>query len=236
MTSTFTPTADIPAAVGQFQRAPEPEIRYTFWARLADSWAGWRDRRVVAVAEGEAASPWLQRHHFTCVNRLEAEHRTAQASLALLDHALVSERERISAASAALNEATDARVRLSGEPLSDAPTTVAEASDDPAVRFDRRRRDRAAELGRRDARASELRATANAARLAIQTLTVDRHAHWAVLQVRGAHLIAYYNRRAATYVRVATRKHGELVRTPTVPEPTWLGQAVPPAPQTTQEG
>lgn len=235
MTITTPASALVPASYDQFQRAPESELRYGFFTRLADSWAGWRDRRVVDMTDGRVDSPWLQRLHFECDNRLEAEHRSAQASLALLDHAIVSDRHRITSTATMLAALTEQRELLLEEEPSSEPTTAAEVTDDPTVRRNRRERTRLVRLADLDRRTTEAEAIRTAAEQSVVTLVASRHAHWSVVQVRGSHLIAHYNRRAATYVRTATRKHGGRVITPTVAHPVWLGEPVPSLPDFDRE-
>lgn len=234
-TTTALPTASDPISSAVLLRDPEPELRYGFVKRFADSFAGWRDRRVLVVTDGEASSPWLQRHHFECDTRLESEHRAGRAALAQLDQTIVAEHQKIALAAAAEAQARDSHADLAAQPLSDEATTSAEASDNPAVRLARRERTRRAELGRLDAQAVQQRAIADASTIVFQTHTTARSSHWAVMQVRGSHIIAHYNRRAATYVRAASRGHGELVRTPFVTEPGWLTQPAPATPDTTRK-
>lgn len=246
MTTTQTTAATITyASGGAFERDPEPDLRYGFWLRLGDTWAGWADRSSLAANAGEAASPWLERLHFECVNRLEAEHRATVASLAYQDQRIVQLRERITTGQsrlAVLAAEVDAKAASLADaesaPISDEPTTVAEQGDARSVVRTRNAQRRAAALQpRRDALASiqggvtSLGTAIIQDQIDLQMAITDRRSLWSILMVRSAHLVAHYNRRAGTYVRAASRRGGGLVSTPSAPRPDWLTDGtIPPEP------
>lgn len=244
MTTNTEPTISYLTS-GDFVRDPEGEVSYSRWLRLSDAWAGWIDRSNLATIDGEAASPWLQRLHWECANRLEAEHRATVAALAFYDQRIVQLREHITTAADKLTgltaEAGASAASLADDesaPISDEPTTVAEQGDDRSVVRKRNAQRRAAALQpRRDALAAlrheidRLREAIIQDQIRLRTTLTDRHSLWSVLLVRSAHLIAHYGRRASTYVRAATRRSGGLVRTPTAPQPDWLTVGtIPPVP------
>ncbi|QLQ16306.1 MAG: hypothetical protein HZY73_12320 [Micropruina sp.] len=167
------------------------------------------------------------------------------SSLAFHDQRIVRLREKLATAQASLAVLTEEIAAQTADladeeavPISDAPTTAAEQGDDRSVVKRRNAERRAAALQPTREALSRLRGEAAALRAAIiqdqielRATSTDRHSLWSVLLVRSAHLIAHYNRRASTYVRSATRRGGDLVRTPNAPQPSWLTEdAIPPVP------
>lgn len=223
---------------GVFQRDPEPQIRYRLWTRLMDALAGWTDRSTLATEDGEARSPWLERLHWECTHRLEAEHRATVATLIFHDQQIVTLREQIETAERRIHhhdgEVATMTATLDVEkavPITDAATTAAELTDAPEVVRRRNTERRARELQPlRDSLAHSqgeinfLRAAIVADQIALRARLTDRASHWSVLQVRSSHLLAHYNRRAGTYVRAAANRNGSLIRIPSAPRPWWLGE------------
>lgn len=221
---------------GAFVRDPEGEVKYGRWQRLSDAWAGILDRSSIATLDGEAASPWLQRLHWECANRLEAEHRATVAALAFYDQRIVQLREQIMTAEDKLSTLTaeaDAQAASLADdekvPISDEPTTAAEQGDAPSVVKKRNAQRRAAALQPTRDRLAAVRGEVAGLReviiqnqISLRMTITDRHSIWSVLMVRSAHLVAHYNRRASTYVRAASRRGGGLVRTPNASQPDWL--------------
>lgn len=222
-------SAAFPEALLAVQRAPESPITYALMRRVADALAGFCDRRVVTLSPDQVAGlPWLQRLGAECRTALEAERRAAHANLAALDTAVAAARQSIETSEVRAEELRQRLGALNGQEISAAATTAADAGDDPAVRRSRKQQQRDIEVGRMDGQLSQFDATVDANRQAIQTLLMARRWHWTLLLTRSVHLIAHYDRRAATYTRHALREAATEVYAPQAREPQWLQSGPPP--------
>lgn len=226
----MTTTPTFPQAFATVQRKPEEPIAYRWGQRTSDAWAGWRDRRVVVVEDdATASSPWLQRLGFECATSLEGERRAAQATFAVLDAGITDARQSIVNTNGRLEELRAQHSELRAVQLSDAPVTAVDHTDAGDARLARRQRERGARLGELALQEKQWEGVIDGARQSIQSLVAARSWHWSILLTRSAHLIAFFNRRAATYTRAATRKASGPVLAPRVPQPDWLDAAEAPA-------
>lgn len=216
-------------AVTTFQRDPERPLRYRRLERWRDWLAGWSDQAQLAGARGAALdTPWLQRLGQECRTRLEAERRGTLAVVAAIDASIVGHRRRIGVLLdelAALGARRDEQAAVRPD---SAATTAAEELESPEQRGRRRLREQHAALAVLDEQLRERVVLRDEARVAIDTLLAARQWHWTVLLVRGHHLLAHYNRRCATYVRVLVRRAERGYEHPVTPAPDWLGQESPP--------
>lgn len=217
--------ASIAQAVPTFQRLPEKPLPYPLTARLLDWWAGFRDRAALPTSERRIDTPWLRRLSDECSTALEGERRGALAVIASIDETIAAHECQIELAHAELNAVADDQDTLSGVEVNAAAVTAAEQFDTPEQRLLRRRRSLAARREVLVTRELAARGKVEQSRLAIGTLTSARQAHWTMLQVRCCHLLAHYNRRAASYTRSVTRRRSEPFDIPTVAQPGWVVEA-----------
>ena len=236
-------TTPIAPAAPLLQRDPAPTIRYRFLERVADSWAGFRDRRRVvrrnAAEPGQAdqrvpefRTDWIVGMEHACRTNQEIERRATRAAIAVLDDMIATHRGTVERARESLPDLDRQIVAAAETPIDATPMSTGEQFETPQQRQGRRHRERDSRVaGLRERRRALAEARAQAARQIVICVPA-RRSHWEQLLVRSSVLTEHYNRRARTYARAATRraKHIQLsARSDLITAPEWCSpDALPP--------
>lgn len=199
-------TVAVPAALQVLLRAPENALPYSFRHRLADSWAGVRDRRIIPdEVQKELNTDWLAGLTAECRTRQEDERRITRAALAVLDDEIAHASERIVQAGIEIDRLTS-ELDFENRPVEGSATTSAEEWATPEELMARRAREQRARVVRLRGRIAALQSETADCHERITAALAGRRSHWAQLIVRATHLDAHYRRRARRYLRAATRR------------------------------
>ncbi|HMR49485.1 MAG TPA: hypothetical protein PKE40_09490 [Arachnia sp.] len=225
-TKKFPLTADLaglPGALPVFLRASERPPRYRWWRRLADRWAGRRDRTPLTDAEDplqEAASAWLQQLVAQCEAAVAEERSTTEALIAVLD-----DKKAGFEAAAREAEAQIVDVKNALEAAHAAPDRGLGAGEkySPAeerqTRLTLERRTALARLTTAKTQAEERRRTSLQS---AEKLDAARHSHWTMLQERSRLIVTHHQQRASAYAGgMSQPRKGVVYLAPAIPIPEW---------------
>ncbi|TRY16873.1 hypothetical protein FOJ82_13450 [Tessaracoccus rhinocerotis] len=216
--------AHIPDALPVFLLVPDEPLRYGWWTRTRDHWAGRQDRlRGTEHMEPlqTASSAWLQRLFAECGNAVAQGRSRTDALVALLDkeQAALAAEERVAADH--IGQLASDLAELQGSPLRESLGAGEGFSDDDEVlrRKALERQTALAQLRTAQTQAAERRRTVLQQ---IDVIVTQKRSHWSVLQERTRQLLEHYQRRASTYARGMSRpSRGITFLAPVLPMPDW---------------
>jgi hypothetical protein len=208
-------TRDALEGIDFYLRNPEPPTRDTLFQRLADAWAGRRDRLSAAQTAKSTPdvplpelTPWAH-DTLALAAQVEAKERTvhegsidpARREITRLAHTAATARTAAATATTAAEQAEEKG------PDSPEPVSAAEAYDSEAVRIGRRANAHNTRLASHHARATAANDTAATAAADLALLETRIEGADKALAHRLSEHAHYTRRRLAVYARAITRRH-----------------------------
>lgn len=215
--------APLPGALPLFLRIADRPLRYRWWTRICDRWAGRRDRTPVTETyePGKtASSAWLQQLIAECDTAIAQERSRTEAMVAVLDNKQASLDTTARAAAQYIEE-----MRQKMEAVHSQPARAPGAGEKYSREEERQARlalERGAALARLTTAKTQAEERRRAALHEVDVLTSDRRSHGTVLRGRIRLIVEHYQRRASNYVRGMSRpRKGITYTAPLIPIPDW---------------